>query len=74
MRIYVKVKPNSKQERVEKLSSDEFVVCVKTPAQEGKANLALIKLLSEYFDIPKSMIILVKGQKGRNKIIDVNET
>lgn len=72
MRIYVLVKPNSKQESVEKLSNNEFVARVKLPAQEGKANSALIKLLGEYFDIPKSMVIITKGHKGRNKVIDIN--
>jgi uncharacterized protein (TIGR00251 family) len=71
MRISVKVKPNSKQEKVEKLSDTMFIACVKSPAQEGKANAAVVKLLSEYFDIPKSTVIIARGHKGRDKIIDI---
>lgn len=71
MRICVEVKPNSKQEKVERLSNNKFKVCVKPPAQEGKANEAVIKLLSEYFDIAKSMVIIIRGHKVRNKVIDI---
>lgn len=39
----------------------------------GKANEAVIKLLAEYFDVPKSMITIVRGHSGRNKLIDVQE-
>lgn len=71
MRISVKVKPNSKEEKIEQLGNNQFVVKVKAPAQEGKANNAMIKLLSKYFDIPKSMIIISKGQQSGNKIVDI---
>ncbi len=71
MRISVKVKPNSKEEKIEQLGNNQFVVKVKAPAQEGKANNAMIKLLSKYFDIPKSMIIISTGQQSENKIVDI---
>ena len=71
MRISVKVKPNSKEEKIEKLGNDQFIIKVKAPAQEGKANKAMIKLLSKYFDIPKSMIIISQGEHYGNKIVDI---
>lgn len=71
MRINVKVKANSKEEKIEPLGNNQFAVKVKAPAHEGKANNAVIKLLSKYFDIPKSMIIISKGQQNNNKIIDI---
>lgn len=71
MRISVKVKPNSKEEKIEQLSNKQFIIKVKAPAQEGKANSAAIKLLSKYFDIPKSTIIISKGRQSGNKIVDI---
>lgn len=71
MRISVKAKPNSKEEKIEQLSNNQFIVKIKAPAREGKANSAIIKLLSKYFDIPKSMIIISKGKLCGNKIIDI---
>ena len=71
MRITVKIRPNAKADQVEKLSEGIFSVRVKAPAKEGKANNALIKVLSDYFDIPKSRISLVKGLGSKNKILDI---
>ena len=71
MRIAIKVKPNSKNESVEKISDSEFSLRVKAPAKEGKANDAAIKLLSKYFEIPKSRLSIIKGHGSRNKLIEV---
>lgn len=73
MRILVKVKPNSKKESVEKNNDTDFVLSVKSAAKEGKANEAVIKLLSRYFDLPKSRIVIKTGHKSRNKIIDLEK-
>ncbi|MFH1441429.1 MAG: DUF167 domain-containing protein [Candidatus Omnitrophota bacterium] len=73
MKFNVKVKANSKVEQIEKLSGNEYSVKVKSPAQEGRANQALINLLSKYFDIPKSKVIIIKGHKNKNKTIEILE-
>jgi len=71
MKINLKVRPNSKQERIEKLSGGEFVLWTRAPAREGKANEAVIKLLSAYFSIPKSRINIVQGAGSKNKVVEV---
>ena len=71
MRISVRVKPNSKEDRVEKLNDAEYSMRVKAAPKEGKANEAVIKILSGYFDIPKSRISISRGLKGKVKIIDI---
>lgn len=37
----------------------------------NKANAALIKLLSEHFKISKSKIEIIKGERGKNKIVEI---
>lgn len=71
MKILVKVKPNSRQEKVEKIGENDFVVNVNYPAKEDKANRRAIELLSEYFDIAKTKIIILRGHNSRNKIIEI---
>jgi len=71
MKIRVQVKPNSRESAVEKLGGAEYRLKVKASAKEGKANTELVKVLSEYFDIPKSAIIIVKGHKSRIKIVEI---
>jgi uncharacterized protein (TIGR00251 family) len=70
MKIFVRVKPNMKEERIEKVG-EVFTVSVKDPAREGKANEALIYILSRYFKVPKSHIIILSGFKSKNKVIEI---
>jgi uncharacterized protein (TIGR00251 family) len=70
VRISVQVKPNSHQEKIEKVGTS-YIVYVKAPPVENRANNALIKLLSEHFRVPKSYIIIVSGHKSKRKIIDI---
>ena len=72
MKITVKVKPNSKTASVEKTEELSYIVRVKAPAKEGKANEAVVEALSEYFDVPKSRISILRGQSGKNKVVDIS--
>ena len=71
MKIFVKVKPGTKKEEVTKIDDAHFVVSVKAPPVEGKANEAIVRVLSDYFNIPKSHVQILKGGQGRNKIIEI---
>jgi len=71
MDIFVSVKTNAGQEKVEKIDETHFKVWVNQPAKEGKANKAVINLLAKALGIPKSRLIIIKGQKSRQKIIRV---
>jgi uncharacterized protein (TIGR00251 family) len=71
MKISVRVKPNAKQEKIEKVNESHFLLWVKEKPQEGKANKAVIKILSEYFDVPQSAVVLLKGQSSKEKIFEV---
>jgi Uncharacterized conserved protein len=70
MKVRVKVKPHSKTEEVS-LEGDDVVVKVKELPKEGKANQAVIKLLAEHFDVPRSQVKILSGFKSRNKVIEV---
>ena len=67
MRINVIAKPNSKEEKIEKLDEESFRVYVKEPPREGKANAAILHALSHYFSISKSQISIISGQTSKNK-------
>ena len=70
MKINVKVVPNSRTEEVSREGSG-FLVRVKEPAKEGKANRAVIKLLADHFKVSKSSVVIISGFKNRNKVIDI---
>lgn len=70
MKIQVEVKPNSKTEEVSQ-EGDSFIVKVKEPPKEGRANRAVIKLLAEHFGVPQSQVKILSGFKSKNKVIEV---
>jgi hypothetical protein len=72
MKIQVKVKPNSSTEEVSR-EGDSFIVKVKEPPKEGKANHAIIRLLAEHFGVAKSRVRILSGLKSKNKVIEVAE-
>ena len=72
MRIKVKVIPRAKNERIEK-SEDGLKVYLNAPALEGRANLKLIEVLAHYFKTKKYNIQIIKGEKNREKIIEISE-
>jgi uncharacterized protein (TIGR00251 family) len=72
MKIQVKVKPNSKAEELSR-EGDSFIVKVKEPPKEGKANQAVVKLLAQHFGIPQSQVRILSGFRSKNKVIEVAE-
>lgn len=72
MKIFVKVKPNSKVEKVEKMGIAHFVISVKEPATENKANFAVMEALADYFKVAISQVRIVYGKKARNKIFEIS--
>lgn len=71
MLIKIKVFPGSKKEEVIKKGEDSFEVKVREKPVAGRANEALFAILTQYFNVPRSKIKLLKGAKQRNKIFEV---
>jgi hypothetical protein len=44
---------------------------VTSPAREGRANLALVKILAKELCIPMSDIEILKGHRGRTKLLSL---
>lgn len=71
MRISVTVKPNAKKESVTECEDGVFLVSVKAPSREGKANARLPKVLGKHFRIAPSCIRIVSGVSSRKKIVEI---
>ena len=67
----VRVTPHAKQNKVVENDGVLRVYIIVAP-ENGRANSAVIELLSEYFDIPKSRFHILRGASGRDKVISVN--
>lgn len=69
MRIFVK--PNAKRTALVKITKEGFYIALHAKPHEGEANKELISFLSDFFQIPKSSIILQRGEKSRHKMVRV---
>ena len=69
--LKVKVKPNSKEQKVIEEPDGSLKIALKSPPVDGKANKELIKLLAQKFDVPKSEILIKYGLYSINKLIEL---
>jgi hypothetical protein len=71
MKIQVKVKPNSQEQKIEELADGSLSIRLKTPPIDGKANQELIEILAKKFQVTKSQITIKSGASGRNKLVEI---
>lgn len=70
--IEVKVKPNSKQSKVETNDEGTLIAFVKAQPIDGKANLELISLIASHFGLHKRQVSIKTGASGRMKRIELD--
>lgn len=67
--ITVKVIPKSSKSEVIGWENDQLKIRLKAVPEKGEANEELIRVLADYFDIPKSQITIIRGHKSRTKTL-----
>lgn len=70
MKVNIKVIPNAKKDKIMS-EADNLKVYVTAPAVDGKANKALVELMADHFDVSKSSVKIIKGEKSRNKVLEI---
>jgi uncharacterized protein len=45
---------------------------VTAPAESGRANEAVVRLLAEMFGVPRSSVRLLSGHSGRDKVVELS--
>ena len=69
MKIRVKVRPNSEEQNIV-LVEGVYIITLKSPPVDNKANLELIKLLTKYF---KKEARIKSGFNSREKIVEISD-
>lgn len=72
MKIKVKVKPNSRQQKIEQSDDGTWIVKLKSQPIDGKANQELIKLLAQYCQVTKKQITIKTGQTTKTKLVEID--
>lgn len=71
MIIRVRVIPNAKESDVVGRIGSTVRLKVAAPSVDGEANLELCRYLSEFFEVRPKMVKIVRGEKGREKTVEI---
>jgi uncharacterized protein len=72
MKINVKAKPNSREEKVKKINDGNYIVSVKEMPIDGMANRAIIKAIGNYLGISPLRIRIVFGRTSGRKVLEID--
>ncbi len=72
MIVKVSVRPNSAEEKVERVADREYKISIREPARDNKANIRVINLLSREFNTSYKNI-KIKNPTSREKIVEIRE-
>ncbi|WP_314722149.1 DUF167 family protein YggU [Haemophilus pittmaniae] len=67
LRLHILLQPKASKDQILGLHGDELKISITAPPIDGQANAYLVKFLSKLFKVPKSTIILEKGELNRHK-------
>ena len=67
--LHVKVQPRSSKDEIGDTVGNELKVRVRAPPVDAAANEALVRLLANLLDCPRSSVQLIRGQTSRHKVI-----
>lgn len=69
LELFIRVKPNARRSALLEISEDktEIIVAIAAPAVEGAANRTLCAYLSEFLEVRKSRICLLRGEHSTQK-------
>ncbi len=72
MRFPVKVVPRAKKTGIAPAADGVLVIKVREPAEDGRANDAVIAALAEHFKVKARAVTIVHGHASRRKLVEVN--
>lgn len=71
MFIKLKVHPDSKMEKILKISQDKYEIWVKSPSERGLANLSALNILARELGIEVKRLVIIKGRHSQSKIVKI---
>ena len=73
IRLRIFLQPKASKAHIAGIHDDELKITITAPPVDGQANAHLLKFLSKSFKVPKSSIILEKGELSRHKQVWIPE-
>ena len=70
-RVRVRVSPGARRGGVAGRVGEVWKLRVTAPAEGGRANEAVLRLLAETADVPRRQVALVSGHTAREKVVEL---
>jgi uncharacterized protein (TIGR00251 family) len=70
--IALRVIPNASRDEISSRLGEAVKVKVQAPAEGGRANRSVIRLLANAARLPRRTITIVSGEKGRDKRLEIS--
>jgi uncharacterized protein (TIGR00251 family) len=74
MRLSIKVIPGASRNEVCGWLGDRLKVRVNAPAEDGKANAAVVRLLAKHFNVPRKTVGIHSGHTSPLKEIELPDS
>lgn len=71
-RLNVRLQPRARRDEVVGEREGAYVIRVKAPPVDGRANEALIAFVAKRAGVPKGSVTLVRGHASRDKLLRVD--
>jgi len=71
MIVHVKVKPNSSKQEIVNLGDFRYLVYLKSPPEDNKANIELINLMSKHLGVSPNKMHISFGKSSDEKMIKI---
>ena len=72
MMIRLRVQPRASRDAITGFRDDVLAVRVSAPPVDGAANAAVTALLADALRVAPSRVRVVRGQRGRDKVVEVD--
>jgi len=70
-RLRIKVVPSSSKDVIAEWLDDTLKVRVRAPAEKGRANAAVVKLLKRTLALPKGGVRILSGKTSGWKVVEI---
>lgn len=67
--LKIRVKPRARRSAIAGVRHDALLIEVTAPPEQNRANDAVIALLADVLDLPKSQIEILSGHSFREKVV-----
>ena len=72
LKLNIQIIPGSSRNEIISFIDNTLKIKLQAPPVDGKANKACIEFLSKLLKVPKTKIVIIKGQTSKHKIVRID--